>query len=87
MEILFEFIGELFFEGIIEIIKNKKISKWIRYPLLLVMGVFYLALFVILSIIDFKLFMNKEVLLGILFLILLLIILIAFIVFIIKLAK
>lgn len=32
MELLFEILGEIFFEGIFEIIKNKNISKWIRYP-------------------------------------------------------
>lgn len=41
MELLFEFLGEIFFEGIIEIIKNKKISKWIRYPLFLLISVFF----------------------------------------------
>lgn len=42
MEILFEVIGELL-SGIIEYIEdNKKISKWVRYPIL-----FFSMLFVI----------------------------------------
>ncbi|MBQ6841069.1 MAG: hypothetical protein IJO63_03010 [Bacilli bacterium] len=33
-DIVFEFILEIFFEGSLELTKNKKISKWIRYPLM-----------------------------------------------------
>ncbi|MDD3241645.1 MAG: hypothetical protein PHQ64_02560 [Bacilli bacterium] len=38
MDILFEII----FDGIIEIVKNKKISKYIRYPLLGIVSLVYL---------------------------------------------
>lgn len=38
MEIIFEII----FDGIVEIVKNKKINKLIRYPLLLLISLFYL---------------------------------------------
>lgn len=43
MDLLFEFLGELIFEGSIELSKNKKVPKWIRYPLI----VFILLLFLI----------------------------------------
>lgn len=33
MEFLFELIFELLFEGTIEMLPNKKIPKWIRFPL------------------------------------------------------
>ncbi len=41
MEILFEIVLELLFEGGIEISQNRKISKWIRYPIAVVL-VFFL---------------------------------------------
>lgn len=37
MDELVELILELMFEGIIAIGNNKKISKWIRYPLMIIM--------------------------------------------------
>ena len=37
MDLLFEIIIELFFEGSIEIVSNKKINKWIRYPILILL--------------------------------------------------
>lgn len=41
MELIFEFIGtlimELLFEGAFSIIKNKKISLWIRIPILILL--------------------------------------------------
>ena len=43
MDLLFEFLGELIFEGSMELSKNKKVPKWIRYPLI----VFFLLLFLI----------------------------------------
>lgn len=43
MEILFE----LLFEGSFEIVKNRKISKWIRYPLFFVRNIFLLIIFLI----------------------------------------
>ena len=42
MDIVFELIFELFFEGSLEITKNKKISKWIRYPLMGIICLFFL---------------------------------------------
>ena len=43
MELLFEFLIELIFEGSIEVAKNKKISKWIRYPLILIILLFIIS--------------------------------------------
>ena len=45
MEYLFEFIAELLLEGSLEISKNKKISKWIRYPLLITISLFFFKYF------------------------------------------
>lgn len=45
MDIVFEFLLELFFEGSLEIAKNKKVSKWIRYPLMaIITGAFILVI-------------------------------------------
>ncbi len=44
MEFILEFIFELIFEGSVEISANNKISKWIRYPLIVIIVAFYLGL-------------------------------------------
>ena len=40
MEYVIEFILELLVDGTIEILPNKKVSKWIRYPLGILVGLF-----------------------------------------------
>lgn len=46
MEFLIEFLCELLLEGSIEISSNKKVSKWIRYPLIvLIIGFFCFVIF------------------------------------------
>lgn len=45
MDLIVEFIVEVILEGIIELIQNKKISKWIRYPLLMIALMFYIFIF------------------------------------------
>ncbi len=42
MELLFEFIFELVFEGSIEVSKNRKIPKYIRYPLIVIISLFFI---------------------------------------------
>lgn len=87
MEFVFELLGEIFFEGIIEIIKNQKISKWIRYPLFLLISAFYLAIFGIILIIWIKLFAKKEILGGVVVLFIVILLLILYIGFFRKLIK
>lgn len=36
-----EFIAELFFEGMLEIMANKAVSKWVRYPLTVLVVCFF----------------------------------------------
>lgn len=43
MEFLLEFILELFLEGSMEVSSNKKISKWIRYPLMILVILFFVS--------------------------------------------
>jgi len=66
MDLLFEFLGELIFEGSMELSKNKKVSKWIRYPLIVIILLLFLfvdLLFVFVSIVILK----ENILGGILF--------------------
>ena len=58
MELLIESISEFFVEGIIYIIKNKKISKFIRYPLAAILLLIYTAIIILMIYYTFKL--SKE---------------------------
>lgn len=62
MEFIFELIIELLFEGGIEISSNKKISKWIRYPILALLVLFFAV--VIFGIIFLGIILLKDSLLG-----------------------
>lgn len=73
MEFLLELVGEIFLEGIVEIIKNKGISKWIRYPLFILLSIVYLLLILAFGLITIQLFFNQKYLGGFLILLLLLI--------------
>lgn len=56
MEILFE----LLFEGSFEIVKNRKISKWIRYPLFFLFAIFFLLIIFLIGFIGILLLFRKE---------------------------
>lgn len=43
MELLFEIILELIFEGSIEVSKSSKVPKYIRYPLIAIIFLFFIA--------------------------------------------
>lgn len=43
MEFIFELIAEVLVDGGIEVSTNKKISKWIRYPILFILISLFLA--------------------------------------------
>ena len=58
MEYVIEFILELLVDGTIEILPNKKVSKWIRYPLGILVGLFMFA--VIIGILVFGLLILGE---------------------------
>lgn len=53
MEFILEAVFELIIEGGIAISSNKKYSRWIRYPLLLLAGSTYVALIALLVYIGF----------------------------------
>lgn len=68
MDLLFEFIFDLVFGLSEEAVKSKRLSKWIRYPLLLLISLLYF--FVILIILLVGIAMLKEMALaGILFIV------------------
>lgn len=68
MDFIFEFIVELIFEGSIEISSNKKISKWIRYPILCILILFFSIIIFGLIIIGLIL-MKENFLISLLFII------------------
>ena len=62
MEMILDFVGEILFEVTIEIIKNKKVSRFVRYPLFLLVVLFYMLLLGMLSYLFFVLADAKKVL-------------------------
>lgn len=56
MEFVFELILELFLEGGIEISKNKKISKWIRYPVLALVVLFFVTVLALIFLVGIMMF-------------------------------
>lgn len=44
MDFLIELIGDILIEGSFELATNKKVSKWIRYPILSLFIIFYSAI-------------------------------------------
>ena len=68
MEFLIELILELFFEGGEEICSDRRISKWIRYPIAIIIILFISA--VILGILFLGIYFLKDtILIGIFFII------------------
>lgn len=62
MALIIEFVGEVIIEGIIELIQNKKISKWIRYPLLIIISLFYTAIIAAITFVSIKYFSKNSLL-------------------------
>lgn len=60
MEYLFLFIAELLLEGSLEISKNKKISKWIRYPLLITISLFFISILGLILFLGIRLFKENK---------------------------
>lgn len=60
MDFVFEIIFELVFEGSLEIAKSKKVSKWIRYPLIILISLFLIFIIGIIGFIGVSLIVSKE---------------------------
>lgn len=66
MEYIFEFILELVLEGSIEVSKNNKIPKYIRYPLIVIIALFFIAVIGVIFLAGI-LSLKENVILGIFF--------------------
>lgn len=87
MEVFIEVLGEIFFEGIFELIKNKKVSKFIRYPLLVLVCLFYMSILTLFLYIVISNFMQSKFVRGIISAAISLFVFVLFIYFFYKLLK
>ena len=69
MDELIEFILELLLEGTVELSSNRKVPKYIRYPLIFLITLFLLAVIIGIFIIGILL-IDENVLVGLLFIVL-----------------
>ncbi len=72
MEILFEFIFELLFEGSVEVAKSRSLSKWIRYPVIALLSLCFIAVVLLFFVLGIFLIIKNEsysLFLGLVFLI------------------
>ena len=60
MDFLIELMGEIFIEGLFELATNKKVPKIIRYPLLTLFILLYLAIVLLLIYLGIKLYINNK---------------------------
>ena len=60
MDILIEFIFELIFDSAVEVAKEKRVSKWIRIPLCILILLFFVAVFAVIGIAGVLLLMSNE---------------------------
>lgn len=68
MEFIIELILELLLEGGLEISSNKKISKWIRYPLIIFITIIFLSVILLILYLGLSL-LNDWFLAGMVFLV------------------
>lgn len=72
MEMLFEFIFELLFEGSVEVAKSKNLPKWVRYPIITLLSLCVIAVVLLFFILGVFLIIKNEsysLFLGLVFLI------------------
>lgn len=67
MDFLIELVGEIFIEGLFELATNKKVPKIVRYPLLSLFVIFYLALVGLLILLGIRLYFDNKLASFILF--------------------
>lgn len=67
MDFLIELIGEIFIEGLFELATNKKVPKIIRYPLLTLFILLYLALVGLLVLLGIRIYFDNKLASFILF--------------------
>lgn len=79
MEMLLEFIGELFFEGIIEVIKNEKVPKIFKLVASILFGFIYGGILFILINLVIEAFQTGQILYGIFFILVIFLLIISII--------
>lgn len=60
MEFLLEIIFDLIVEGSVEVVKSRKVSKWIRYPVVALISLFIIAIIGFLTFIGFSLIAKED---------------------------
>lgn len=65
MDLLFEFLFEIIIDGSAEICANKKISKWIRYPLGILLLLFFIFVIGTVGVVGISMTFDKSILIKI----------------------
>ncbi len=78
MELLVELLLDLLIDGGIEISKNKKISKWIRYPLMIIISLFIIGVIGLVFFVGLLIYKEEEII-GVIFFIIGIVLIISFI--------
>ena len=60
MDILIELIFELIFDSAVEVAKEKRVSKWIRIPLCILIILFFIGVFTVIGIAGVLLLISNE---------------------------
>ncbi len=60
MDMLIELVVDLLFDAGLEVTKNKKISKWIRYPLIVLIVLFIIGVIGCLMCVGIVMILSKE---------------------------
>lgn len=61
MDILLEFIFELVLESSMEIAKDKKVNKWIRYPVAILLSLFIIAILGLILFVGIMFLIDEEI--------------------------
>lgn len=61
MDMLIELVVDLLFDAGLEVTKNKKISKWIRYPLIVLILLFFIMIIIGIAYLGIFLIESKEI--------------------------
>lgn len=72
MDLLLEFIFELVLESSMEIAQDKKVNKWIRYPIAFLLSLFIIAVLSIILFVGIMFLIDEEInikLAGVLFIV------------------
>lgn len=60
MEEILQMIFEFILDGSAEVAKNKKVSKWIRYPLIVILSVFVILVIGLIGFVGVNIILSQE---------------------------